>query len=366
MSIAMLERAPVAAGISQGWKENATAGVIPDPNGTTVQQLVAKYGDYQSLGHDGIDWNCFMRTLVVAPGAGVIDWAGWSHEAPRWVTDKYGYLFRDTSGGIVVYIDHGNGLATALLHLDETGLNAGERVRGGDPVGLSGTTGRSGGPHVHQSLIELAFVYVTPMYGRINPLSRIPAGLTIPLVPGGTGDAAGPADTIAGIPGLTVGGAGMATPAENQAAFEQLCKDAAAIREHAVKNAEQGAMNVFNWPVLDALGRMRTPMDLVREVGGIATPLEWMGPDGKKQTGPRKTTTVATSAQWSDAGTGAILRENQALKELVRQLAVSTGAVIDYDEIARVVNDEEDRRNAERLALTVIPVAPEGTKEENK
>ncbi|WDF32261.1 M23 family metallopeptidase [Arthrobacter agilis] len=204
MSIAMLERLPVGDFISQAWKANATAGVSPNPNGTTVQQLVAKYGDYQSYGHDGIDFGCQMRTLVFAPGAGRVDFAGWFEDMPRWVADKYGYLVNDDSGGIAVLIDHGNGLASALLHLDQTDLTTGTWVLAGNLCGYSGTTGRSGGSHLHWSLIVLAEVYTTVMYGRINPLSRIPAGLTIPIAPGNTGGAADATDTlIAGISGLS-------------------------------------------------------------------------------------------------------------------------------------------------------------------
>ena len=203
MTAAMLEVLPVGWYISQGWLANKTAGVSPNPNGSTVERLVAAYGNYQPLGHDGIDFGCPMRTPVVAPGAGVVDFAGWFEDMPQWVCDKYGYLFDDDSGGIAVLIDHGNGLASALVHLDETPMNAGDRVRAGQQVGLSGTTGRSGGSHLHWSLILLAAVYSTALYGRIDPLSRIPAGLTIPIGAGGTGGVT-KQPTLVGLPGIPI------------------------------------------------------------------------------------------------------------------------------------------------------------------
>lgn len=202
MTVGMLERLPTGYFISQGWRKNATAGVSPDPNGTTVQQLVAAYGNYQPFGHDGIDFGCPMRSVIVAPGAGRVDFAGWFDQMPAWVANKYGYLVGDDSGGIAVLIDHGNGLLSALIHLDQTDLNGGDWVIGGNIVGFSGTTGRSGGPHLHWSLIVAADVYRTALYGRIDPLSRVPAGQSIPIAPGNTG-AASTNDLIPGISGLS-------------------------------------------------------------------------------------------------------------------------------------------------------------------
>ena len=54
-------------------------------------------------------------------------------------------------GGLVL-IDHGQGLESALLHLSEVDVAAGDAVARGQRIGGAGSTGRSTGPHVHWSL----------------------------------------------------------------------------------------------------------------------------------------------------------------------------------------------------------------------
>ena len=55
--------------------------------------------------------------------------------------------------GNVVYINHGEGVFTAYLHLSEILVQNGDRVRKGQVVGLVGATGRVTGPHLHLSLL---------------------------------------------------------------------------------------------------------------------------------------------------------------------------------------------------------------------
>jgi murein DD-endopeptidase MepM/ murein hydrolase activator NlpD len=51
--------------------------------------------------------------------------------------------------GNCVVIDHGQGLLTLYLHLSKFSVKEGDDVDKGQPVGLSGGTGRATGPHLH-------------------------------------------------------------------------------------------------------------------------------------------------------------------------------------------------------------------------
>jgi len=55
--------------------------------------------------------------------------------------------------GMTVFVDHGNGLISMVCHLDRIDVKAGASVTQGQPVGLSGMTGRASGPHLHWSMV---------------------------------------------------------------------------------------------------------------------------------------------------------------------------------------------------------------------
>jgi len=56
---------------------------------------------------------------------------------------------RFTLGGNVIYLDHGDGLVTAYLHLSKQLVAVGDTVARGDTIGRVGATGRVTGPHLH-------------------------------------------------------------------------------------------------------------------------------------------------------------------------------------------------------------------------
>jgi murein DD-endopeptidase MepM/ murein hydrolase activator NlpD len=82
--------------------------------------------------HTGIDLQAPRGTPVHVTADGVVESAGWS--------GSYGKL---------VVVDHGNGLETYYAHLSQLMVVAGQELRRGQVLGLSGGTGRATGPHLH-------------------------------------------------------------------------------------------------------------------------------------------------------------------------------------------------------------------------
>jgi murein DD-endopeptidase MepM/ murein hydrolase activator NlpD len=85
--------------------------------------------------HPGIDFRSPVGKKVPATAAGIVTHAGW-----------------DGGYGKMVEIDHGNGYRTRYGHLSEVDVNVGEKVRRGQVIGKSGSTGRSTGPHLHYEI----------------------------------------------------------------------------------------------------------------------------------------------------------------------------------------------------------------------
>jgi murein DD-endopeptidase MepM/ murein hydrolase activator NlpD len=82
--------------------------------------------------HPGIDIAVPKNTYIRAAGAGVVRVAG--------VDDVYGQY---------VVIDHGEELQTVYGHASRLFVTAGDRVRRGEVIALTGSTGRSTAPHLH-------------------------------------------------------------------------------------------------------------------------------------------------------------------------------------------------------------------------
>ena len=69
-------------------------------------------------------------------------------------------------GGRRMLLDHGNGMVTLYAHNSKLLVRVGDTVEAGDIVALSGSTGRSTGPHLH---------FEVRVNGqRVNPRSYLP------------------------------------------------------------------------------------------------------------------------------------------------------------------------------------------------
>jgi hypothetical protein len=88
-------------------------------------------------GHDGIDYALYYEP-VAAAAEGVVTVAGWDRPG----CERCGF-------GLNVFVDHGNGFLTRYGHLFSIGVATGQRVRRGQVLGISGTTGTSTGEHLH-------------------------------------------------------------------------------------------------------------------------------------------------------------------------------------------------------------------------
>lgn len=133
---------------------------LPFANPAPGQQITSLFGNrvdpfFGKLAmHAGIDFRERPGSEVRATGRGVVIHAG-------------------TAGGygIMVEIDHGNGITTRYGHLSRTLVKPGDTVKEGDIVALSGSTGRSTGPHLH---------YEVRRNGQaVDPLRFLNAGLKL-------------------------------------------------------------------------------------------------------------------------------------------------------------------------------------------
>lgn len=197
---------PVPGLITQDWLANKTGGITPDPNGTPMQQLVARYGNYQDAGHDGLDQDGRTGDPIVAPGSGRVDYAGPGELMPADMAAKWGFIYGPGGwgSGNITLLDHGLGFGTYHAHQSRVHAPTGAWLEAGQLLGYVGNTGRSGGDHLHWSLVAFPVNYQDPLYSRRNPLQYLPAGITIPYTGGGKGAPDAGRRTLCKIPGIYI------------------------------------------------------------------------------------------------------------------------------------------------------------------
>ena len=133
---------------------------LPFANPSPASSITSRFGNRTDpfLGrlalHAGIDFRARVGTKIRATGAGKVVTAG-----------------RNGGYGNMVEIDHGQGIATRYAHLSRVLVSEGDEVEAGTIVGLSGSTGRSTGPHLH---------YEVRRNGRaIDPMRMLTAGMKL-------------------------------------------------------------------------------------------------------------------------------------------------------------------------------------------
>jgi biotin carboxyl carrier protein len=85
--------------------------------------------------HEGIDVSAPMGAPIVAPAAGVVVRLG-----------------REAGYGLVLEIDHGNGIKTMYAHCSRVMVRRGQRVKRGQEIAAVGNSGLSTGPHLHYEI----------------------------------------------------------------------------------------------------------------------------------------------------------------------------------------------------------------------
>ena len=162
-SVYNLARYGVAGG-SEGWIPGADVPFIGadgfcSPIGSDWERRVtSEFGNRvdpitgKRKGHTGMD-------LAVPTGTPIRAALGGTVTVSKYNAGGYGYY---------VCIDHGNGLVTLYGHCSQLLARVGQTVQAGDIIALSGSTGRSTGPHLH---------FEVRVNGeRTNPRAYLPKG----------------------------------------------------------------------------------------------------------------------------------------------------------------------------------------------
>jgi len=115
------------------------------PEGRPVQEgfISSYFGDRAdpftgySANHKGVDFAAPEGTHVISVAAGLVTYAG----------ERNGY-------GLMVEVNHGNGMTTRYAHNEKLLVSQGEMIRKGQEVALIGSTGHSTGPHLHFEVLK--------------------------------------------------------------------------------------------------------------------------------------------------------------------------------------------------------------------
>jgi murein DD-endopeptidase MepM/ murein hydrolase activator NlpD len=89
----------------------------------------------------------FLGRLALHPGVDLAE--AYGDEIHAAATGRVAHAGPAGGYGIMVEIDHGNGLATRYAHMSEALVEEGEAIDKGAVLGRIGSTGRSTGPHLH-------------------------------------------------------------------------------------------------------------------------------------------------------------------------------------------------------------------------
>jgi len=146
------------------------------------------YGNTQPDGmpHAGQDYGYTDGTnvypVVFAAASGTVIFAGDSRNL-GWPNEFYVNPdfdrsdAQDSSAGNLVVISHDGVAVTGYAHLESYSVKAGQPVRAGQQIGITGNTGFSFGRHLHFFLMFRPYNYNTSTYGCSDPNPYFLSGL---------------------------------------------------------------------------------------------------------------------------------------------------------------------------------------------
>ena len=113
---------------------SATPSIMPTTGWLSSEFSRARFHPILHLArpHEGIDLAAPYGAPVVAPAAGRV----------MRISHQTGY-------GLVLEIEHGNGIETKYAHLSKVVVEEGQQVTRGQPIAAVGNSGLSTGPHLH-------------------------------------------------------------------------------------------------------------------------------------------------------------------------------------------------------------------------
>lgn len=116
----------------------AHTNILPVGNPVSGSRISSRYGNRTDpfkrtkAFHSGIDFKAPSGKRIKSAGAGKVIKAG-----------------RNGGYGLMVEIDHGNGITSRYAHMRKISVRVGQKIGRGKIVGQVGSTGRSTGPHLH-------------------------------------------------------------------------------------------------------------------------------------------------------------------------------------------------------------------------
>lgn len=112
---------------------------LSTPTGWPVQgEISSGFGlrehpvSHEMARHTGVDIRTPVGSVVNATATGIVSFSGWTN-----------------GSGYIVVLEHGHGFSTAYAHNKENVVIVGQKVKKGEKIALSGSSGVTTGPHVH-------------------------------------------------------------------------------------------------------------------------------------------------------------------------------------------------------------------------